>query len=423
MYYKIMTLVGDIFAVFTMDLYYGKKLGRKINKYFVLAIWVFISAFDNIIIANQNEMIVFSVYCFLMLAIVFLCYENTIKNKMISFVFLISFQSVSEFVVGVSLVFMGHPSEEKESYILGYVISKIVFLIIVRCALNISSKKNENISNIKSYASILLIPMLHIAICIMIYYSKQDEMDFSYIEVILYSIVLLVNYIAVIQYEDLQKMMRLESQNELLKNQNEHYIKQYNMSKDNWENIIKIRHNLKNEYTTQIIMLNEKKYDDLLQLYKSKISEIDSIKLISQTGNVAFDTIINYKVSEIMQFTDKFKCSVMIPDKLNIKNDDIIMILGNLLDNIEDAFKNMNSEKRGSLVIAYEKGVLYIETCNTYEGRRKTDSKGKYLTTKSDVSMHGIGLESIEKTVEKYNGKIIFESLDNIFCVRMIVEA
>ena len=220
-----------------------------------------------------------------------------------------------------------------------------------------------------------------------------------------YAIILVVNYLTVIQYDDVQKMLYLNNKNRLLEEQKIYYVQQYEQTKQSWEMIRSMRHNMKNEYISESILLRNGEYEKLEKIYHERIGELEESKLVSQSGNIYIDAVVNYKVSLIMDMGAVFECKILVPVKIGIEDDDIVLVLGNLLDNVRDAFDNRNlKEKTGSLVVTYEKSNLYIEVKNTYEGERKKNLREEYLTTKSDEAVHGIGMKAIKSVVKKYNG-------------------
>ncbi len=60
-------------------------------------------------------------------------------------------------------------------------------------------------------------------------------------------------------------------------------------------------------------------------------------------------------------------------------------------------------------------GIFRIEISNPYEGERRK-IEYHYLTTKKEnTEMHGLGLMSVQKIVEKYDGLIEISDEDNVF--------
>lgn len=64
--------------------------------------------------------------------------------------------------------------------------------------------------------------------------------------------------------------------------------------------------------------------------------------------------------------------------------------------------------------IKYTKGVLIIKVENTFNGVIEKDGES-ILTTHQDKENHGIGLESIKRTLEKYDGSLEIEYAENVF--------
>lgn len=81
---------------------------------------------------------------------------------------------------------------------------------------------------------------------------------------------------------------------------------------------------------------------------------------------------------------------------------DMNVILGNLLLNACEAMKK-SEKKELAVVMGYARGVLTVSIRNTYNGVLKQE-KGELMTTKEEAEGHGMGLASIRKTVEKYDG-------------------
>ena len=113
-------------------------------------------------------------------------------------------------------------------------------------------------------------------------------------------------------------------------------------------------------------------------------------------------------------------CSIDIPSESVISEVDLNIILGNLLDNAADALAKVD-KKILDIKIKYERGILYISIYNSYNGKIIVDKRGKLLTGKLEKENHGLGLESVERIVKKYNGisKISYE--EHIFKIDIML--
>lgn len=306
--------------------------------------------------------------------------------------------------------------------IMGYVLSKIVFFLIVRLVNLKKDYNNDYLLENSTLISIIVIPILS-SVIVILYYLSRNPSNVAIIDVIFYGVVFVINYINVIQYENVQKMLKLQKKNELLVEQKKSYLFQYEQNQKNMDSIMRIKHNIKNDYIRQKIMLDNKDYDGLMELYRQKVNNVESVVQESNTGNNVFDSVINYKLSEIKKDDVKYDVNISIPQVLNVEDEDIILILGNLLDNVGEAFEKCEGiEKHGKLNILYDKGMLYIETGNSFSKKLNKDREGKIRSTKKDSDWHGIGLRAIEEIVKKYNGDMIITDENNYFTVKIIME-
>ena len=58
-----------------------------------------------------------------------------------------------------------------------------------------------------------------------------------------------------------------------------------------------------------------------------------------------------------------------------------------------------------------------IEISNPYEGERRKIEQHYLTTKKQNTEMHGLGLMSVQKIVEKYDGLMEISDKDNVFRV------
>lgn len=414
----VLYLVGNIFYVLALEYFFENCLNRKKNKYITLTVIMIIVLISDKILNYFNGVFKIIVYTGIIFLLIFFLYDNTINKKIIVLVQAIIFPLLSEMFAEIALQIMKIKSN---NYILGYVLSKLLLLLIVRLYLYNRNRENDYTIKNKILVSVIFIPLISIVLIVLFYFSKGNT-QISSRDIVFYSLIFTLNYINILQYENVQEMLRLQRNNELLREQKKSYLYQYEQNQKNVESIKKIKHNIKNDYISEMIMLENKEYDKLQALYKQKVDSVENISSISNSGNNVFDTIINYKLSEIKRDNIKFDTNIAIPKELGIKDEDIILVLGNLLDNMSEALvKCKVGDRYAKLNVLYDKGMLYIETCNTYN-KVKKDKDGNIMSSKKDADWHGIGLKAIEDIVEKYNGDMVITDDDNYFTVKIIME-
>ena len=127
------------------------------------------------------------------------------------------------------------------------------------------------------------------------------------------------------------------------------------------------------------------------------------------------------KLSKAKEMGAELHFDFKIPEKLNIETFDMNCILGNLLDNVLDAFENV--ERRiVYLQMTYQKGVLNFCLRNSFNGQLKVNEKNQLLSIKQgDAKRHGLGVKSIIETVERYDGEFEYECEGNVFSVYIMM--
>ena len=403
--------------------YFDKTLTKKLNCFLMLAIWMIVFILDEYLTSNIHAVWKIIIYLFVSFLCTHVIYKGRLKKKILAIFFVCVFQLLAEFVSNIVVVSINGNHENETVYIMGYMMSKIIFFIFIRTSIHLSKRKNEYNMGNKTFISILMVPLLSVFLMGLFTLSFQNTSDYSYFDLIFYIVILIINYLTVIQYDDVQKMLYLNNRNRMLEEQKVYYIQQYEQTKKMWDLMSNMRHNMKNEYISQSILLKDRKYEKLNEIYRKRIGELETSRVVSESGNIYIDTIVNYKISMIRDMNAEFECKILVPEKLDVDSDDIIMILGNLLDNVIDAFENERLEKKtGRLTIAYEKSNLYIEVKNTYEGERKKNRRGEYVTTKKSEEMHGLGIKAVNNVVKKYDGYLEIKEENNSFIVMVLIQ-
>lgn len=198
------------------------------------------------------------------------------------------------------------------------------------------------------------------------------------------------------------------------------------------------QHTLEREYTLREFQRLGKSMEESLDRIESFVSEnrleeaVSYIRrLLSETGrssyglvssgNMMIDGLVNYKASYIRALHIDFSAEIRIPADIEIQEENLCIILGNLLDNaVEGTEKVTESQRRICMEIMYKRGNLLIlieNTCREEELRFWGDS---FLTTKKGGN-HGIGLSSVEQAAEELHGSLEVHAEKGIFCASVIL--
>ena len=97
---------------------------------------------------------------------------------------------------------------------------------------------------------------------------------------------------------------------------------------------------------------------------------------------------------------------------------DICTIIGNLLNNAIEAYKEDFNNYEIRINLNGTKSVYQIEIANTIKESVLSGNKA-LKTSKSDTKNHGIGIKSVKSRAEKYNGKTQFTEENGQFVARV----
>ena len=152
--------------------------------------------------------------------------------------------------------------------------------------------------------------------------------------------------------------------------------------------------------------------DPQIDVYIDKMNEdLKTYSSACRSGNKTLDVIIN-KISEECAIKGiDFDTDIRLNNLSFVEDYDLVAILGNLLNNAVDA-----AEKSKDKIILLETDnrnkyavIIITNSCD----EPPAASGEKLMTTKSDSSLHGIGLKTVKKTLQKYGGDYCWEYIPN----------
>ena len=99
---------------------------------------------------------------------------------------------------------------------------------------------------------------------------------------------------------------------------------------------------------------------------------------------------------------------------LTISEEDIVTLLGNLLDNAIEACEKLSGNKVIQFKMIIEEGQLVLSIRNTVKDAVKIEDN-RIVTSKRDKSQHGIGLMNVDSVIRKNNGTSVLKCEDGWF--------
>ena len=238
----------------------------------------------------------------------------------------------------------------------------------------------------------------------------------TYLFVILILLFSLIVPIIII-YSMTNKHMKSISQNyqQQIDAQAKFYVQ---LSNSNFE-LRRFKHDYKNMEIGLRKLISEGKNQEALDMLNNQNTTLNSTAVTFDTGNGIVDALLISKQQQADEINAVISFEGAVPNE-SIQPVDLCIIFGNPLDNAIEACANIADEYQKEIHISCvcNSGFAFIEITNPVQ--HKVEIQGNFpKTTKSNREIHGFGLYSLDRIIQKYDGEITCQCDDNIFTLAM----
>lgn len=350
-------------------------------------------------------------------------YEGAVRIKLVLVIFLCLIGMLSEVIVyfigilcGIDII---HMAENTEALIMYTILSKLVWFVEVKITL-LFLKKNKNIEiRNMDWLEVFIVPVSSLFVVMAMFMPFTDE--YVWMKLISSILILMVNLFTFYNYNELQEKALYQAERQFLTQQIENYALQLQEMSKTWQQAREYRHDMKQRYLLIESYLDRGEYEKIRELYQRSVETLEEEDNLSNTGNVSFDTIVNYKAAVARKNNIKVKIDTMIPYDMKLEDVDLYSLLGNLFDNAIEAAGRADMEEREIKLRAKMSGNnLYLEMENPYAGELRKQGRN-YLTTKENKNEHGLGLRIVENIINRHNGQMIIDDKDNYFKIKVLL--
>lgn len=434
----ILFVVAYVLQMLVFYVYIREMLGFRKNTGWFLGCWCIMSAVDEIIIYvvgldNTFRNAILYLVC-LEVIVCIVCNGSWMKKLFATLAFVVFIIAVEAVMVNVVALFKGDDINEviksKLMSVVLPILTQMLASVILFFVVYIWKKqKNYNVS-LSQWIGVLAVSLgCFISICILTFQTvNENEISTGYITVCM--ILVFINFVSYYFYIISAQKNEMEIQSKLQLKQISMYEQWYEEMKNVRKEMISFKHDMNNHFEVLRKICDDKKenaeknIENIKDYLDSLGMEYQGIISNVETGNMALDALIGMKKSYAVSKGINIKTEIYIPRNLNCDNMDMVIILGNLLDNAIEACEKVNNNKDIKLVMKYSLNNLIILIQNTYNGNlKKKENNDLYLpkTTKNDLMHHGIGLQNVKSIVDKYNGDINWETDNNTFKVEILI--
>ena len=227
---------------------------------------------------------------------------------------------------------------------------------------------------------------------------------------------LVMNIIVFCLINDILKREVQITENRLLLERVKNETGMYRTISENYDKQKKREHEYKNQLALIAALASENRVDEINHYLKQYNHEIMQHTDFIDTNNV----IVNSKYQETREKGIVFVVKVNDLSDLRIKDEDIVLILSNLLNNAIEACEQCEKPII-KMKFVKEEHQIVLSVANTFSVTPVIVGK-RYITTKTkEADRHGIGLENIKETVGKYDGSCVIKHDDDNFKVAILI--
>lgn len=400
--YAIISTIVAILLIFGLSLLYS----LMIDPYGILLYYL------------SCYIIVFLVACFL--------YKLDIMTKLFCCVFSFAMQNFAhhccQLVIQCIFALSGFNIEESIiatffAYVMAYVIIySVIYFAILRNLEMDFSVPHSKISTIFVGSSFIVVMII---LGVILKHGKSAFIGDITIRIVyeIYSVILgvfLLGLLIEAFYTDKIRLNVVEL--ERLLAQESRY---YSMAQNNIE-LINIKcHDLKHQISMFEKMNDKSVFKNEINELKNAVSIYDSI---AKTNNQALDCVLTEKMLYCKEnnITLTYIADGSLLDKMTYT--DVCALFGNALDNaIESVMKTDDYSKRVLGMKIFKRAGLINIHFENYCATPPILHQGSLVTSKKDAQNHGFGMISIKYIVQKYNGTLNYEIIDNMFYLNITI--
>ena len=255
------------------------------------------------------------------------------------------------------------------------------------------------------YLSLLSLFLASILACGLSFINYQDLSDMPAATFLFFALLLTVFIIYLLffrMYYLVQEKYIMEQQSQRMEYQVALRDEQYLRLQDSIRQSRNMRHDLKHYLLTLQGFLARgelKQAEEYLEQYLAEVSRYEILKLCS---NPLVDMLVSHYYILAKERDIDFAVRIRIPEELPVRNSDLSVLLGNLLENAVEGAELAPQGQRGiRFNMICQGNMLAVTVDNGFDGKVNMEGSA-YASTKSGHS--GLGLGSICYIAEKYGG-------------------
>lgn len=197
---------------------------------------------------------------------------------------------------------------------------------------------------------------------------------------------------------------RVREREEILNTRNDMMEMNYQGLQKAYEENQVLYHDYKNHMLAVRQLVSENRKEEALAYINTYVELTGKANERVTSGNKILDIIINSKIGEARETGIEFSYEIGYIGNIGMTDIDMCALMANLLDNAIEACERIaDGQPWIRLKMLRKKAMVMIQLSNSIHP--EDGFSGSFFETrKSNSEIHGLGIKSIEKVLEKYDG-------------------
>ena len=206
---------------------------------------------------------------------------------------------------------------------------------------------------------------------------------------------------------------------EELKAAAEHIREQDREIRELHENVRRMKHDMKNHLMVIASYFNSGDYGEAKTYISRILDKLNSTYSYIETGNSLMNHILNEKLNAARDKGISVKAEIETLFFRRMESIDFSALLSNLLDNAIEA-SSLEADPEIAVTVAHRRDYETILVKNKIS-HSILEENPKLISSKPELSNHGMGIPQIKNITEKYDGMCDFYEEDGYFCASAFI--
>lgn len=378
---------------------------------------------DHFVIRQTLGILVFSVF---MLWHVRISLKKSFVLAVLFDALLLAMDSLAFLIMGwLSLDMKISDQQHAIASVLAYLLVKVILFFLILVIRKKFAKKSMETMVDTEWLRFLFFPIftiVAISVMLSVFEYVQTIEQANLLAVIAFGMVGM-NIVVFYLINDIVEREIKMHENKIFQIQAKNQLEMYRSISENFDNQKRKTHEYKNQISCIESLLDKKQYAKLVEYVKKINGSLNSEPDAINTNNVIVNAILNTKYQEADAKGIVFVFRVNDLSGLKIKDEDVVTVLSNLLNNAIEACESCTDKKVIKFKFVKEDDRMIIAVKNTFNNN-VVYKNGEIKSTKTmGIDEHGVGIKNVLKIIEKYGGSYVIEHKKKEFYFSIIIPA